>query len=78
MVLHGNATRQILSQERHHGCDLVVMGKHGTHVTEDLLLGSVTKRVLAESRSDVLVVPDERRPVSVFESAGESSSAGRD
>jgi nucleotide-binding universal stress UspA family protein len=62
VVVHGNATRKILSQERHDACDLVVMGKHGTHVTEDLLLGSVTKRVLAESRSDVLVVVDERRP----------------
>jgi CPA2 family monovalent cation:H+ antiporter-2 len=61
VVQHGNATRQIVSQERHDACDLVVMGKHGTHVTEELLLGSVTKRVLAESRSDVLVVVDERR-----------------
>jgi CPA2 family monovalent cation:H+ antiporter-2 len=76
-VLHGSATRQILSQERHHGCDLVVMGKHGTHVTEDLLLGSVTKRVLAESRSDVLVVVDGRRPESWVTSAAGSSSVGR-
>jgi len=36
------------------------MGKHGTNVTEELLLGSVTKQVLAESRSDVLVVVDKR------------------
>jgi CPA2 family monovalent cation:H+ antiporter-2 len=34
------------------------MGKHGTHVTEELLLGSVTQRVLAESQGDVLVVVD--------------------
>jgi nucleotide-binding universal stress UspA family protein len=61
VVLHGNATRTILSEARRHGCDLVVMGKHGTHVTEDLLLGSVTQRVLAESTHDVLVVVDRRR-----------------
>ncbi len=61
-VVHGNATRQILSQQRHDACDLVVMGKHGTHVTEELLLGSVTKRVLAESRADVLVMVDDRWP----------------
>jgi len=61
VVVHGHPTRQILTRERHDACDLVVMGKHGTHVTEELLLGSVTKRVLAESRSDVLVVVDERR-----------------
>lgn len=61
VVRHGDATRQIASQERLDGCDLVVMGKHGRHVTEALLLGSVTQRVLAESRSDVLVVTDARR-----------------
>lgn len=68
VVVYGTAVRQILSQEREHGCDLVVMGKHGTHVTEDLLLGSVTKRVLAESRSDVLVVVDDRPPPSLLAS----------
>jgi CPA2 family monovalent cation:H+ antiporter-2 len=61
-VQFGHPVRRIVSAERHHGCDLVVLGKHGTHVTEELLLGSVTKRVLAESRSDVLVVADTRRP----------------
>ena len=38
------------------------MGKHGTNVTEELLLGSVTKHVLAETKSDMLVVVDERLP----------------
>jgi CPA2 family monovalent cation:H+ antiporter-2 len=60
LVLQGDATRQILVQEEQHDCDLIVMGKHGIHVTEELLLGSVAKRVLAESASDVLVVVDER------------------
>jgi len=63
VVQHGNATRQIVSNERQYACDLIVMGKHGKHLTEELLIGSVTKRVLAESRSDVLVVADGRRPV---------------
>ncbi|MBI1989748.1 MAG: universal stress protein, partial [Betaproteobacteria bacterium] len=63
LVLHGDATRQIVSQEENYDCDLIVMGKHGTNVTEELLLGSVTKHVLAESRSDVLVVVDKRAPV---------------
>jgi len=60
LVEHGDATAQILAQQAHHRCDLVVMGKHGTHVTEELLLGSVTKRVLSEARADVLVVVDKR------------------
>jgi nucleotide-binding universal stress UspA family protein len=60
LVQQGDATRQILVQEEQHDCDLIVIGKHGTHVTEELLLGSVAKRVLAESGSDVLIVVDER------------------
>lgn len=56
----GDATAAILQTQAERGCDLVVMGKHGTHVTEELLIGSVTKRVLAESPSDVLVVVDPR------------------
>ena len=58
----GHPVRRIVAAERHHACDLVVLGKHGTRVTEELLLGSVTKQVLAESRSDVLVITDPRRP----------------
>jgi len=61
LVVHGDATRNIMEHEEKYRCDLIVMGKHGTHVTEELLLGSVTKRVLAESLSDVLVVVDKRR-----------------
>lgn len=56
LVVHGDAVREVLTHEQRHECDLIVMGKHGTHVTEELLLGSVTKRVLAESQADVLVV----------------------
>jgi len=62
-VLHGDVTRQTIHLEQHHKCDLIVMGKHGTHVTEELLLGSITNHILAESNSDVLVVGDKRRPV---------------
>lgn len=55
-VLHGQAVHEVVAQARRDRCDLIVMGKHGTHVTEELLLGSVTQRVLAESEADVLVV----------------------
>ena len=58
VVVGGDAVREVIIHEERHRCELVVMGKHGTHVTEELLLGSVTKRVLAESHSDVLVVVD--------------------
>ena len=40
--------------------DLIVVGKHGAHIAEELLLGSVTKHVLAESQCDVMVICDPR------------------
>jgi len=61
-VIHGDPSQQIIAQEQEQDCDLIVVGKHGAHITEELLLGSVTKHVLAESQGDVLVIPDARMP----------------
>jgi nucleotide-binding universal stress UspA family protein len=61
-VVYGDTTRQIIDHEQKYNCDLIATGKHGFHVTEELLLGSVTKRLLAESESDVLVIVDKRGP----------------
>ena len=55
VVAHGDAAARILEQEEVQGADLVVLGKHGTGVAEELLLGSVTKHVLSQARCDVLV-----------------------
>jgi nucleotide-binding universal stress UspA family protein len=57
VVDHGDATRVILAKEEESGAELVVMGKHGQSIVEELLLGSVTHHVLSQSRCDVLVVP---------------------
>ena len=54
-VDHGQAARVILAQEQELDCDLVVLGKHGLGVMEELLLGSVTKHILTEAAGDVLV-----------------------
>ena len=54
LVVHGDPSQQIVEQEQ--DCDLIVMGKQGMSLTEALLLGSVTKHVLAESQGDVLVI----------------------
>jgi len=59
LVINGDPTLEIIRHEQKLNIDLIVMGKRGLHLTEELLLGSVTKRVLAESAGDVLVVvPD--------------------
>jgi nucleotide-binding universal stress UspA family protein len=57
VLVHGPATRSILEQEEEHDCDLVVVARQGQSRTEDLLLGSVSRRVLAEADADVLVLP---------------------
>ena len=54
-VVEGDASLRIVENEQAQGCDLVVLGKHGQSATADLLLGSVTKHVLAEGSTDVLV-----------------------
>lgn len=53
---HGDAAAVILNEAQTMDCDLVVVGKHGQGVMEELFLGSVTKHVLAESDCDVLVM----------------------
>lgn len=53
--VHGTATLRIIEHEQTMDADLIVMGKHGQSVMEELLLGSVTKHVLAYSSSDVFI-----------------------
>jgi nucleotide-binding universal stress UspA family protein len=59
-VVHGDPSQHIISLEQEYDGDLIVVGKHGSHIAEELLLGSVTKHVLAESQCDVLVICDPR------------------
>lgn len=64
VVLHGDPTLRITEQEKVQGADLIVMGKHGESRLEDVLLGSLTKYVLAESQCDILisVLPEGHAP----------------
>jgi nucleotide-binding universal stress UspA family protein len=55
LVGRGDPSRVVLERQQDEGCDLVVVGKRGGGVIEELLLGSVTKHVLAECTTDVLV-----------------------
>lgn len=54
-LTEGDAALRISELEQERDCDLVVIGKHGRSAAEELLLGSVTKHVLAEAAGDVLV-----------------------
>jgi nucleotide-binding universal stress UspA family protein len=65
-VIHGDPSQQIIAMEQEYDCDLIVIGKHGSHIAEELLLGSVTKHVLAEAQGDVLVMCDPREAPDEF------------
>jgi nucleotide-binding universal stress UspA family protein len=54
-IVEGEAWQRIVEHEQEKGCDLVVLGKHGQSAAEELLLGSVTKHVLAVGSTDVLI-----------------------
>jgi hypothetical protein len=56
-VLRGSAPRALLREERAFDADLIVTGKQGRSAMAEFLLGSVTRRLLAGARSDMLVVP---------------------
>lgn len=57
LILPGDPSQNIVTQEQESDCDLIVMGKHGESRLADFLLGSSTRHVLAEAQGDVLVCP---------------------
>ena len=62
-VCEGAATDAILAFARSHAVDLIVMGTHGRHGFDHLLLGSVTEKVLRKAACPVLAV---RQPAHDF------------
>ena len=54
-VVEGDASLRIVEQVQSHDCDLVALGPHGGSAAAGLLLGNVTRHVLAEGHVDVLV-----------------------
>lgn len=62
LVEQGNPAAQIVQLAQKHQCDMIAIGKHGTSMSEELLLGSIAKQVVAEAPMDVLVVVDKTRP----------------
>lgn len=57
VLVHGTPAQRILEQEDYQDCDLIVTGRQGRGRVRDMLVGSVSRRLLAESEADVLVVP---------------------
>lgn len=57
VIVEGDAGRLILDHEEEQDADLIVLGKHGRSAAEELLLGSVTRQVLAHGSGDVLICP---------------------
>jgi nucleotide-binding universal stress UspA family protein len=56
VIVADDPYKEIISQVRALGCDLIVMASHGRRGLEGLLLGSETVKVLTHSRTPVLVV----------------------
>jgi len=54
-AFHESAASKIVDVAQHQGCDLIFMGSHGRSGWGQLLLGSVTNKVLQHSKIPVLV-----------------------
>ena len=54
-VVEGDAWMRVVEQAQQDDCDLVVMGRQGRSAGAELLLGSVTRQVLAEIDTDLLL-----------------------
>ncbi|HRP95165.1 MAG TPA: universal stress protein [Rhodocyclaceae bacterium] len=55
VLVQGQPASGIVEQARVLDCDLIAMGKQGLRMIEELVLGSVTRRVLEHAHCDVLV-----------------------
>jgi nucleotide-binding universal stress UspA family protein len=60
-IVTGRAAECILAAEKELEPDVTVLGTHGRHGTEHLLLGSVAERVVHHATGPVLVVPNRKR-----------------
>ena len=65
----GEVTDTILAFAQTQNVDLIVMGTHGRHGLDHVLLGSVTEKILQKARCPVLAV---RKPAYKFAAPGDS------
>ena len=69
-VHEDDVTDTILAFAQKQAVDLIVMGTHGRHGLDHILLGSVTEKVLRKARCPVLAV---RKPAHEFVAPGDSA-----
>jgi nucleotide-binding universal stress UspA family protein len=62
LVVHGIPIHKVIEVEKEVKPDLIMLGKHGRHTAEELILGSVTKRAVEMTQADVLVMVNKQRP----------------
>ena len=55
-ILGSNPSRALVNTARHEGFDLIVVGSRGLGSAASILLGSVSRQVVAKAGTDVLVV----------------------
>jgi nucleotide-binding universal stress UspA family protein len=55
-IIEGKPSDKIISFSEAENVDLIVMGKKGTGLIEGLVMGSVTQKVINQSRISVIVV----------------------
>lgn len=61
VLVQGQPASGIVEQAKVLDCDLIAMGKQGLRMIEELVLGSVTRRVLEHAHCDVLVADRSER-----------------
>ncbi len=60
IILDGDSALKILEFACKDNIDLIILGSHGREGVSELLLGSISKRVLDNSSCSVLIVPDKQ------------------
>jgi len=59
LIKDGNAGDQILETAKEMNADFIVLGKHSRSVIEKIIMGSVTQKVLQQSKIPLLIIPTE-------------------
>ncbi len=57
LIKEGKPSKEILNVIKEENIDLVIMGASGRHGLDRFVLGSVTERVIRETKTTVMVVP---------------------